>query len=90
MEQPNLDLKPQDWREVKRRQQIRIDDSIGVYSQYTPRQQEISLDVTHHPEDDIPCITSSMDLVPAGGGGYTSSLRCSHRTDPDPLYPRTT
>ena len=138
-------------------------DSIGVYSQYTPRQQEIALEwlelmhmekrkddpfrelsygeqrlvllaramvkqpellildepcqglddvnremvlklvdhlgkrgrtqilyVTHHPEDDIPCITSSMDLVPAGGGGYTSRLRSSHRKDPDPLYPRTT
>jgi molybdate transport system ATP-binding protein len=29
--------------------------------------------VTHHPEDDIPCITNSMELVPAVGGGFTSS-----------------
>lgn len=27
--------------------------------------------VTHHPEDDIPCIANSMELVPAAGGGYT-------------------
>ena len=121
-------------------------DSIGVYSQYTPRQQEIAMEwlemlhmdrrkndsfrdlsygeqrlvllaramvkqpdllildepcqglddvnremvlklvdhlgrtgstqilyVTHHPEDDIPCITNSMELVPAEGGGFTST-----------------
>jgi molybdate transport system ATP-binding protein len=123
-------------------------DSIGVYAQYTPRQQEIALEwlemlhmekrrddpfrdlsygeqrlvllaramvkqpdllildepcqglddvnremvlklvdhlgktgatqmlyVTHHPEDSIPCITNSMELVPASGGGYMSSLQ---------------
>lgn len=27
--------------------------------------------VTHHPEDDIPCITNSMELVRATGGGFT-------------------
>jgi len=121
-------------------------DSIGVYSQYTPRQQEIAMEwlemlhmdrrkndsfrdlsygeqrlvllaramvkqpdllildepcqglddvnremvlklvdhlgrtgstqilyVTHHPEDAIPCITNSMALVPAEGGGFTST-----------------
>jgi len=122
-------------------------DSIGVYTQYTPRQQEIALEwlemlrmekrrddafrdlsygeqrlvllaramvkqpdllildepcqglddlnremvlklidhlgragttqilyVTHHPEDNIPCITNGIELVPASGGGYTSNL----------------
>jgi molybdate transport system ATP-binding protein len=28
--------------------------------------------VTHHPEDHIPCITNSMELVPAAGGGSTA------------------
>jgi molybdate transport system ATP-binding protein len=28
--------------------------------------------VTHHPEDDIPCIANSMQLVPAAGGGFTA------------------
>jgi len=31
--------------------------------------------VTHHPEDSIPCITNSMELVPAEDGGYTASVR---------------
>jgi molybdate transport system ATP-binding protein len=28
--------------------------------------------VTHHPEDDIPCITNSLKLVPCAQGGYTA------------------
>ena len=31
--------------------------------------------VTHHPEDNIPCIANSMELVPALGGGFTG--RCT-------------
>jgi molybdate transport system ATP-binding protein len=27
--------------------------------------------VTHHQEDNLPCITNSLELVPAAGGGYT-------------------
>ena len=30
--------------------------------------------VTHHQEDNLPCITNSLELVPAAGGGYTSSI----------------
>lgn len=30
--------------------------------------------VTHHQEDFLPCITSSLELVPAEGGGYTSCI----------------
>jgi molybdate transport system ATP-binding protein len=30
--------------------------------------------VTHHAEDLIPCITNSMELVPAEVGGFTSRL----------------
>lgn len=29
--------------------------------------------VTHHQEDHLPCITNSLELVPADGGGYTSN-----------------
>jgi len=28
--------------------------------------------VTHHPEDHIPCLTNSMELVPAADGGFTA------------------
>lgn len=35
--------------------------------------------VTHHPEDHIPCITNSLELVPASGSGFTSSFRGSIR-----------
>ena len=28
--------------------------------------------VTHHQEDNIPCVTNSLELIPAPGGGYTS------------------
>jgi molybdate transport system ATP-binding protein len=31
--------------------------------------------VTHHPEDSIPCIAHSMELIAADGGGYTSKVR---------------
>jgi len=31
--------------------------------------------VTHHPEDSIPCITNSMELVATSGGGYTSRIQ---------------
>lgn len=30
--------------------------------------------VTHHQEDFLPCITNSLELVPADGGGYTSCV----------------
>ena len=30
--------------------------------------------VTHHPEDSIPCITNSLQLIPAEGGGYTAHV----------------
>ena len=33
--------------------------------------------VTHHQEDNLPCITNSLELVPAPGGGYTSSISSS-------------
>ena len=33
--------------------------------------------VTHHQEDNLPCITNSLELVPAACGGYTSSISCS-------------
>ncbi|ABA89940.1 ABC transporter, ATP-binding protein [Syntrophotalea carbinolica DSM 2380] len=32
--------------------------------------------VTHHPEDCIPCITHSLEMVPAPEGGYTSRVTC--------------
>jgi molybdate transport system ATP-binding protein len=30
--------------------------------------------VTHHQEDYLPCLTNSLELVPADGGGYTSCI----------------
>jgi molybdate transport system ATP-binding protein len=33
--------------------------------------------VTHHQEDNLPCITRSLELVPAEGGGYTSRITAS-------------
>jgi molybdate transport system ATP-binding protein len=36
--------------------------------------------VTHHTEDSIPCITKSLELVPAIGGGFTAKISLTDQT----------
>lgn len=63
-----LDEPCQGLDDVNREMVLKLIDHLGC----TGRTQ--LLYVTHHPEDDIPCITNSMQLVPAAGGGFTGEI----------------
>ena len=60
-----LDEPCQGLDDINREMVLKLVDHLGK----TGRTQ--ILYVTHHPEDNIPCITDSMELVPAVGGGFT-------------------
>lgn len=67
VKQPNLlilDEPCQGLDDVNREMVLKLIDHLGK----TGRSQ--ILYVTHHPEDDIPCVTRSMELVKAAGGGF--------------------
>ena len=71
MENPRLlilDEPCQGLDDVNREMVLKLVDHLGK----TGRTQ--ILYVTHHPEDRIPCIANSMELVPAVGGGFTGLL----------------
>jgi molybdate transport system ATP-binding protein len=63
-----LDEPCQGLDDINREMVLKLIDHLGK----TGKTQ--LLYVTHHPEDLIPCITNSMELVPAHGGGFTSRL----------------
>ncbi len=63
-----LDEPCQGLDDVNREMVLKLVDHLGK----TGRTQ--ILYVTHHPEDRIPCIANSMELVPAVGGGFTGLL----------------
>jgi molybdate transport system ATP-binding protein len=60
-----LDEPCQGLDDVNREMVLKLVDHLGQ----TGRTQ--MLYVTHHPEDCIPCITDTLELVPAVGGGFT-------------------
>jgi molybdate transport system ATP-binding protein len=62
-----LDEPCQGLDDVNREMVLKLIDHLGR----TGKTQ--ILYVTHHPEDDIPCITNSMQLVAAEGGGFTAT-----------------
>ena len=59
-----LDEPCQGLDDINREMVLKLIDHLGK----TGRTQ--ILYVTHHQEDSIPCITKSLELVPAEGGGY--------------------
>jgi molybdate transport system ATP-binding protein len=71
VKQPNLlilDEPCQGLDDINREMVLKLIDHLGK----TGSTQ--ILYVTHHQEDHLPCITNSLELVPAVGGGYTSSI----------------
>jgi molybdate transport system ATP-binding protein len=70
VKQPNLlilDEPCQGLDDINREMVLKLIDHLGK----TGSTQ--ILYVTHHQEDNIPCIGNSLELVPAIGGGFTSS-----------------
>lgn len=63
-----LDEPCQGLDDINREMVLKLVDHLGK----TGRTQ--ILYVSHHPEDNIPCIGNSMELVPSVGGGFTAKI----------------
>jgi molybdate transport system ATP-binding protein len=63
-----LDEPCQGLDDVNREMVLKLVDHLGR------RGKTQILYVTHHPEDEIQCITKSMELVPAPDGGFTARI----------------
>ncbi|HJV64368.1 MAG TPA: molybdate ABC transporter ATP-binding protein ModF [Geomonas sp.] len=63
-----LDEPCQGLDDVNREMVLKLIDHLGR------RGRTQILYVTHHPEDDLPCITNSMQLVASAGGGFTAQV----------------
>ena len=68
-----LDEPCQGLDDVNREMVLKLVDHLGK----TGRTQ--ILYVTHHPEDNIPCIANALELVPAPGGGFTGLCQGAKR-----------